>query len=82
MGKSIVNAQSFKMDLSLFLCSHTGFLLDSAFVGIYGNGCPSCLHTHVHAHTHAWAYVHTNLSTGALEAVSRASALQLILLFI
>lgn len=35
--------------ISPCLCSNTRFLLDSAFAGIYGNGChsPPCIHTHI-----------------------------------
>ena len=54
MGKTIVNAHSFKMDLSPFLSplcgTETRFLLDSAFTGIYGNSV-SLQRAHTHAHT-------------------------------
>lgn len=51
------------------LCPNTRFLLDSAFVGIYGNECHSPSHTHTHAdiqtytHTHTQTHVHTQTDT-------------------
>lgn len=68
MGKSIVNAHSFKMDLSL-----SPLTPDSCWIqhllGIYGNECHSPSHTHSRTraqkprHRHAHTDMHGNVGT-------------------